>query len=261
MPEFTTDDGARLHFVSQGNGGLPVFHLHGTGGTAGSWGEFWSHLDSTGRRLVALDLRGQGESEIGPSILNTERLARDVLQLADSLSVDQFALVGQSYGGKVAMYAAALAPRRIRGLALLGAVAPHGLALPREVVEPALARFGDPDFVREFFRPMYHVWPRAIIDQQLAEVVRTPHSVHRAVLEQGLWTDLSQETAAAAGTPALVVAGSKDPFYGPDYQRTAVVPALPGARLVTVECGHGLIFEAPEAIARHCDAFLRGLRK
>lgn len=258
MPDFTTDDGVRLHYNDSGNGLLPIIFLHWMGGDAGSWEALWAAIGNGAFRHIGLDFRGHGRSERKPSTFSNERLARDVLQLADVLRLSRFVIAGHSFGGKVALLVSALAPARVAGLILLGAVGPAKVQVEREAVEPILKNAGDIDFVREAFRSWFLVWPRPELARWTGNFVQTPVWAHRSVCEIALWTDITSEISKL-DTPALVVAGRHDPAYGPEYQQRSVLPVLRCGRMVCVDCGHGLGFEKPEEIAQHSGDFLRTL--
>jgi pimeloyl-ACP methyl ester carboxylesterase len=258
MPEFRTDDDVRLHYVVHGEGPLPIIYLHWMGGDAGNWNGLWTALDDSRFCHVALDVRGHGQSERTPSLFTIDRLARDVLQLADELESARFVLAGHSFGGKVALMVAAKVPLRVAGLILFGSVGPAKVPLSRETVESILTHTAEADFVRGYFRPWFTVWPRAELDYWIGSFAHTPAWAHRAVCEIALWTDITREIAEIT-TPTLVIAGEHDPAYGPAYQEAAVLPAVPNARMVTVDCGHGLILERPEEVATHCGEFLESL--
>lgn len=69
-------------------------------------------------RVVRMDLRGHGASEIpGPNALTLERLARDVIDLADHLGVQRFHLAGSSAGAIIALKVAIQYPDRVLTLA------------------------------------------------------------------------------------------------------------------------------------------------
>jgi 3-oxoadipate enol-lactonase len=65
-------------------------------------------------RVVRLDMRGHGETQIpGPDQLSVERLAKDVVELADHLGVKKFHLAGSSAGAIVAIQTALDFPDRV----------------------------------------------------------------------------------------------------------------------------------------------------
>jgi pimeloyl-ACP methyl ester carboxylesterase len=91
------------------------------------------------RHVVALDLRGHGESDPATEEeYHVEDYAADVLAVADALGLRRFALSGHSVGGLVVIECAARQPERVAALLL---VDPSGDSsrLPREEVEASLA--------------------------------------------------------------------------------------------------------------------------
>ncbi|MEY2459785.1 MAG: hypothetical protein QOG30_1615, partial [Acidimicrobiaceae bacterium] len=71
-------------------------------------------------QLVALDLRGRGNSETTPpGSYGWENHALDVFAVADALGFEQFSLVGQSMGGSVAIKAAELNGSRLDAVVLI----------------------------------------------------------------------------------------------------------------------------------------------
>ena len=258
MPEFRTDDGVRLRYVERGVGRLPVFYLHWVGGDTGTWTPLWDALHGPALRHVALDFRAHGGSQRMPSTFTNERLAHDVLQLAGVLGIQRFAVVAHSFAGRVALRLALLAPARVAGLVLIGAAGSGEVLLERKKVDAMLRRADDVTFVRRLFKPCFADWPRAEIDRWVANFANTPAWARKEFCEIGLWSQEQNENSSIEA-PALLIAGEHDPIYGPNYQRTVVLPRLPGARLVTIKCGHGLVVERPAEIATHCENFLSRL--
>jgi 3-oxoadipate enol-lactonase len=72
-------------------------------------------------RVIRMDLRGHGESQIPPpdSEISMDRLSRDGVELLDHLGVQQAHLVGISAGGFIAQYFAATFGDRLRSLSLV----------------------------------------------------------------------------------------------------------------------------------------------
>ena len=110
MAFFTTDDGVRIHYllfpeVSQSVSNLPPLFLHHgfTGDHAADFVDngLIDQLVAAGRNVVVLDARGHGQSA-APQLLasyGNQRMARDVIQLADQLGVQRYDLLGFSMGG------------------------------------------------------------------------------------------------------------------------------------------------------------------
>ncbi len=86
------------------------------------WDPQWPVLAEAGYRAMRCDFRGFGSTPVplGPlGPLGPHNDADDVLNLADELGLGPMALVGSSYGGKVALEIAARQPARVTALALL----------------------------------------------------------------------------------------------------------------------------------------------
>jgi pimeloyl-ACP methyl ester carboxylesterase len=95
------------------------------------------HLAGTGRQVVALDLRGRGNSAVTPAgTYGYKNHARDLFAAADALGAERFDLLGHSMGAYVGMEAAALdAAARIRRLVLI-----DGLGIPRYAAIKSILR-------------------------------------------------------------------------------------------------------------------------
>jgi pimeloyl-ACP methyl ester carboxylesterase len=113
-------------------GGAPVLCVPGLSANARSFDLVAARLAQRGCRVVALDLRGRGQSPAtGAGTYGWEHHARDVLEAADRLGFAAFDLIGHSMGAFVSMQAVALAPDRIRRLVLVdGAGPPEPAAIP-----------------------------------------------------------------------------------------------------------------------------------
>jgi len=122
-------------------------------------------------RVVRLDLRGHGRSEIpGEGQLDFERVTQDVAELLDELAVESVHLAGSSAGGIIAMHTTIKHPDRVRTLASFAAA--PGLkmssghtdfggwidALKKEGVRAFLARTIDERFDLRQVEPGFIDW-------------------------------------------------------------------------------------------------------
>jgi 3-oxoadipate enol-lactonase len=111
--------GADLYYEVEGRGGAVVL-VHGFTLDARMWDDQVAALHSMAT-VVRYDLRGFGRSSL-PALGVGYSHGGDLLALLDHLGLDTAVLVGLSMGGLVAMHATLLAPKRVRGLALLDSV-------------------------------------------------------------------------------------------------------------------------------------------
>ncbi|WP_448204636.1 alpha/beta fold hydrolase [Azospirillum sp. sgz302134] len=118
--------GVRLHVIDAGPPDGPlVILLHGFPEFWYGWRRQIGALAAAGFRVLAPDQRGYGASDKprGLDAYTTDRLAADVLRLADQAGRRTFSVVGHDWGGVVACWVALTAPDRVTRLAILNA--PH----------------------------------------------------------------------------------------------------------------------------------------
>ncbi|MEM0140081.1 MAG: alpha/beta hydrolase [Ferroplasma sp.] len=86
----------------EGDGTVPIFFLHGFGGTGNTWLKMAPYLDP-GIKAVLVDLLGHGHSDKPEINYSIETQAESVLELINSFSAAKFSIVGNSYGGWIAL--------------------------------------------------------------------------------------------------------------------------------------------------------------
>src|SRR5580704_10450590 len=117
-PAVLARPGARLAYQVTGTGPAVVL-VHGYGLDMRMWDAQLEALAAR-FRVVRYDCRGFGASgPFDPAVPYTH--AGDLLALLDYLAIQDAALVGLSFGGRVVLQTALAAPPRVRGVALLGA--------------------------------------------------------------------------------------------------------------------------------------------
>lgn len=110
---FTSDDGLSLHARDYAGAGgparLPVVCIHGLTRNASDFDELAPRIAALGRRVLALDVRGRGESQRDPNPDNYAPgvYAGDVARLASDLGIARAVFVGTSMGGLITMTLAA----------------------------------------------------------------------------------------------------------------------------------------------------------
>jgi pimeloyl-ACP methyl ester carboxylesterase len=120
-----------------------VILLHGFPEFWWSWRHQLPALAAAGRRAVAVDLRGYGDSDKPPRGYDLWTLSGDVAGLVRALGERQADLVGQDWGGILGWCTAALHPRVVRSVTVLAAAHPRamGQALLRDPAQRSAARY------------------------------------------------------------------------------------------------------------------------
>jgi pimeloyl-ACP methyl ester carboxylesterase len=116
-----TVNGLALHYLEWGEaeaGAPPIVCVHGYTGSADAFNALPRHLEDR-YRILALDVRGHGESAWSPTgAYSYADQAGDLAGFADHLGLDRFVLVGTSMGGIIAMAYAAEHAERLSGLVI-----------------------------------------------------------------------------------------------------------------------------------------------
>lgn len=98
--------------------GTGVVLLHGAGMDRHMYDLQVPLLQDAGYRVLAMDMRGHGESRPAPSAFEAAPVL-DVLAMMDAASMDSAVLVGQSLGGNVCQALARTNPERVRALIVI----------------------------------------------------------------------------------------------------------------------------------------------
>lgn len=114
----TTDAGTFDAIAAGPRDGQPVLFLHGFPELSTEWAHYVALFGSLGYRAVAVDQRGYSPDArpTDPKDYHLDYLAKDVVDIADSLGWNDFHLVGHDWGAAVAWVVAARYADRIKTL-------------------------------------------------------------------------------------------------------------------------------------------------
>jgi pimeloyl-ACP methyl ester carboxylesterase len=126
MQAKTIDTGIlKIGYEESGPGqGFPILLLHGFPDDVRAWDEVAAPLAKAGHRVLVPYLRGYGPTLFldpsAPRMAEQAAIGQDVIDFADALHLDRFAVAGYDWGGRAAAIAAALHPDRVRASVLIG---------------------------------------------------------------------------------------------------------------------------------------------
>jgi 3-oxoadipate enol-lactonase/4-carboxymuconolactone decarboxylase len=134
---FVTVDNTRFFYRMEGNDNRPVLVLsHSLGCDHAMWDAQVADLLPY-FRVLRYDTRGHGASDVTPGDYSIERLARDVLGIADALDLHKFAFCGLSLGGMIGQWLAANSGNRLTHVVLANTsarIAREGMEARRQAV-------------------------------------------------------------------------------------------------------------------------------
>lgn len=115
----------KTNYHDYGSGGVPVVFIHGSGPGVTAWANWQLVLPkiAASRRAIAPDMAGFGYTDRPEGIQFTmEVWCKQLIDFMDALKLDVVDLVGNSFGGGLALYMVIHHPARIRKLVLMGSV-------------------------------------------------------------------------------------------------------------------------------------------
>lgn len=123
MPTFRSD-GVEIAFLDEGTGD-PILLIHGFASNATvNWVDTgWVRtLVRSGRRVIAVDNRGHGQSEklYAPEQYGAPLMAEDMRRLLDHLGIARCDVMGYSMGARITAFLALAHPERVRSIVFGG---------------------------------------------------------------------------------------------------------------------------------------------
>ncbi|MFN3658097.1 MAG: alpha/beta fold hydrolase [Pseudolabrys sp.] len=217
MPSFN-NGAVEIAYLDKGAGD-PIVLVHGFASTKEvNWVDpgWVSTLTAAGRRVIALDNRGHGQSGklYDPALYHSASMADDVRALLDHLGLERADVMGYSMGARITAFLAVEHPARVRAAVLggLGIRLVKGVGLPSSIAEameaPSLDDVKDP--VGRAFRTFADKNNQDL--KALAACIR------------GSRQTLSVDEARALAVPVLVAVGTRDDVAGSPQELAALIP-------------------------------------
>lgn len=197
----------------------PIVLVHGFASSRrGNWKErdWYETLLETGRRVIALDCRGHGESEkpTDPAAYETDVMGEDVVALLDHLEVDRADLLGYSMGGRLGLELLYRHPERFNAgvLAGIGAASLEGTGGGDAIADALLA--DDVDEVDNPFGRRFRLFAETT-DNDLEALA----ACARARTAPATWEQLE-----GIDHPVSIIAGDEDDIAGDPAELAAGLP-------------------------------------
>lgn len=217
MPEFISD-GVRIAYLDEGQG-EPILLIHGF---ASSKDVNWLHtgwvdlLVKAGRRVIAIDNRGHGDSEklYDTALYGAPIMAEDACRLLDHLKIASADVMGYSMGARISAFLTMAHPTRVRRV-IFGGLG-YGMIKGVGASEP-IADALEADSIDDVTDPTGRAF-RKFAEQTksdrmaLATCIRSARAKIRA-------EDISRVTA-----PVMVAVGTRDDIAGSAEDLASLIP-------------------------------------
>ena len=254
-------DGVRLHVREAAGEGTPYLLVHGLASNARTWDGVAAHLTAAGHRVVAVDLRGHGESDAPPSGYDTLTATADLATLVQALGLVKPVIAGQSWGGNVVLQLAADRPDLPHAVAAVDGGWIH-LSDAFPSWEACAARLAPPNFagaraadLEARFRSAHPDWPDSGIAGTLANFAVNPDGTarprlsreHHMTILRSLWEHTPRTLYPQVTAPVLLIPA------GANGSADAVTQAVAALKDATVraypDADHDVHAQHPAEIA------------
>lgn len=242
-------NGVELAYRDEGSG-TPLLLVHAFPLGSAMWHPQISAL-SARYRVIAPDLRGFGESQLGDAPITLDQYADDLAGLLDHLRIAQAAVAGLSMGGYITFALLRRHPERISALILADTRSQPDTEegrLKREE-NALLAEEQGPAAIAEQMLPKLLAAnaPELVCDEVRRMILANDRRGIAAALRAMAVRPDSTPLLASINVPTLVIVGAEDTLTPPS-DATAMAGAIPGSRLLLIPgVAHMSNLEAPEA--------------
>ena len=256
---FVTSDGVRLHYLEAGAGDRVIVFIPGWLMPAAVFEHQLAALSGE-FRILALDPRSQGQSELTRKSHDPKRRTQDILEFLAATGTHDFILAGWSLGVMEVLDLIARNPLPgLRGLILIDNSIGEGRPPAPRKSDFAAIMMDDARreaYMREFCRELTKKPPPASVSQAILDsVLRAPGDVAIELLKQPYPREYWRQTVEKQSVPVMyaVTPRLRD-------QADALRKKRPGSQstvIVFANAGHALFLDDPQTFNAAAEKFSR----
>lgn len=218
-------------------GGDAVLLVHAIGCDHRMWDALAADL-APSFRVVRMDVRGHGRSEVTPRPYSLAQLAGDAARILDECGIDKAHWVGLSMGGMIGQAFALEHPGRLGRLVLANTTSSYGAEGPKmwearakAVAEGGMAAITELAMTRYFSDDFRAARPE-VVDEVKRRFLATPPQGYIGCCDAIRDLDFTARLGEIRAR-TLVIAGGKDAGT-PVAMSQAIAAHIPGARLAVI---------------------------
>jgi pimeloyl-ACP methyl ester carboxylesterase len=218
-------DGVQIAYMDEGKG-EPILLIHGfASNVTTNWidAQWVRTLVKAGRRVIAYDNRGHGQSEklYDPACYGAPEMAEDARRLLDHLGIARADVLGYSMGARIAAFLVFTHPERVRSVIFGGL----GINMVRGMIGSGpLAKALEAPRIEDVTNDTARSF-RAFAEQTKSDLKAL------AACMRGPREKVAAERLAAIKVPVLVAVGSGDVIGG---SGAALAALIPGAQFLDI---------------------------
>lgn len=198
--------GGKLAFTDSGIGEPNLIFIHGFRLSHKVWDEQTQYFTKLGARVICIDLRGHGNSEMSIENWGFDDYIDDLISLIKFLKLEDTVIIGHSFGGMIAQLVAQKYPKFIKAVVLvnttykLSEYEKEGLIKKVKIVEK--------------YRDFLKLLPAKLIGRVNHEFINCPSFVSRIVLGHCIEFD-NRQNVNEISSKTLIIAGMRDSTVNP----------------------------------------------
>lgn len=261
MPFILTDDNIRIHYTDKGIGKAIVF-VHGWASNGAGFLTSVRYLKNK-YRVITIDLRGNGNSEVVDNGITMERCAKDLEQLLDNLNLKEVTLIGWSMGAQVVFeYINNYGCKRLKNIGIVDMTPKlindeewnlglyHGTFKAKDSLKALSDMSRDwISFTEDFYKAVApHFTEKDLV------AIRHDNKLVNPNAAIAMWIAMSnkdyREMLSRINVPAFIMYGEKSTLYSKETAEY-IHSKIPNSKLICFEgCSHLLVLDNPEMFNR-----------
>ena len=238
-------------YLDEGTGKVVLF-LHGWQDNLHTFDSLASHLSPT-RRVIRLDLPGFGKSEVPKESWNLDNYVQFVKEFIEKLDIKVYALVGHSFGGRIAIKGEATKNLQAQKIILIGSA---GIAKSRTFRNSTLKLLAKIGGLITYIPPL--IFWRGGLRKRMYSFIGSDY-LNTGKLKETFLKIISEDLSASARkitTPTLLIWGESD-TETPLSDGKQLAGLIADSKLKVIsEAGHFVHKEKLQEVAKLVQEFL-----